>query len=224
MKPAYNLLFVFSFLVLVGFVSALPTTGAAGDVNSNGFNVSVVGAAASEPVWIFYGDYSGKENWISPPVTSDGAGTATVPVLGAPLFGGEHVVFQACDATGCGGEMTVTIPAVTVMPTATFGQLIRNITNSRFNPSVIGASLLSGYTAQTPASVVFGVMGLFFAIGIWMRTKSVRLMAILAILLSPMVMFAGQGLYLGMPVVAQSIATGLLAAGISGILLSFIRR
>lgn len=215
---------ILSLTILISIVSGVPVTGAAGDVTSNGFNVSVTGASPAGAVWIFYGDYADKENWISPPVTADGAGAATVPVIGAPLYGGEHVVFQACDSTGCGNEMTVTIPAVTVMPTATFSGLVRNITNSRFNPSVIGASILSGYTAVTPSSILFGIMGFFLMIGVWMRTKSVRLIAIVGILISPFIMYGSQGLYLGVPLVGQAIAQGLLAAGLAGVLLSFIRK
>lgn len=229
MKRDYKFIVFITLFILVvlifnpfGIVSAVPVTGAAGDINSNGFNTTLTGVTGSD-CWVFWGEFPGKENWVSPNATAV-AGTVTVQVIGAPIYGGETIVFQGCDSTGCGGEQTVTIPAVTVMPTTTYSRLLRNITNSRFNPAIIGASLLSSYTSVTPATIVFGIAFLFGVFGVWMRTKSVRLIAIIGILISPFIMYGSQGLYLGIPLVGQGIAQGLLAAGIAGVLLSFIRK
>lgn len=221
LSDAIPVIFI-TLLLLAGITSALPTTGAAADVNSNGFNTTVTGITGTD-VWIFWGDYSGKENWITPNVTAV-AGTATVQVIGAPIYGGETIVFQACDSTGCGNEQTVTISAVTPVPITTYGQLLRNITNSRFNPSVIQASLLSTYTTVAPAVIMFGIALLMFVFGIWMRTKSVRLIMIVGLLIYPFVYLSNAGLHLGLPLVAQSIAIGLFAASLAGLLISFIRK
>ena len=211
-----------ALLLLAGVATALPTTGAAADITSNGFNTTITGITG-DSVWVYWGDYSGKENWITPNVTAV-AGTATVQLIGAPVYGGETIVFQACDSTGCGNEVSVTLAAITPIPIYTFGQPIRNITNSRFNPQIIQNSLLSVYTMVAPAVIMFGVAFLFFAFGIWMRTKSVRMMMILGLLIYPFIYLANAGLHLGIPLIAQSIAVGLFAAALAGLLVSWMRK
>jgi len=210
------------FIVCTCTISAIPTTGVATGVTSNGFNSTATGVTGTE-VWGRWGDISGSENWMTPPVVVT-AGTGTVSFLGAPLFGGEIVYFKVCDSTGCGNEQTVTITAITPMPTTTYGQLLKNITNSRFNPIVISESMRSALTVAVPFTMVIGIALFFFVIGIWMRTKSVRMIAILGILIAPFVMLSGQGLYLGIPSMGILIVKGLLAAGLAGILFAFMRK
>jgi hypothetical protein len=210
------------FIVCTCTISALPTTGIATGVNSNGFNSTATGVTGTE-VWGMWGDAPGYENWMAPPVPAV-AGTGVVSFIGAPLFGQEIVYFQVCDSTGCGNEQPVTITAVTPMPTTTHGQLLKNITNSRFNPLVISESMKSALTVVAPFTIVIGIALFFYVIGIWMRTRSVRLIAILGILIAPFVMLSGQGLYLGVPSMGILIAKGLLAAGLAGILFAFMRK
>lgn len=213
---------VAAWIVIVSIVSAVPITGVATGISSNGFNVSATGVTGTE-AWVMWGDYTGMENWASVPATSV-AGTANITVLGAPIYGGEYIYYQACDETGCGNELTISITSITPMPTTTHGILMRNITKSRFDPLVITQSLWSGYTQVTPSTVVFSIALMFFMIGIWFRTKSVRLIAVVGILISPFVMFGSQGLYLGIPSIGIGIAQGLLAAGLCGIMFSFARK
>ena len=209
-------------LLLVGAASAVPTTGAATGITSNGFNTTVTGITGTE-VWVEWGDYSGYENWKSA-VTYTTNASETIQVIGAPIYGGETIYFQACDSSGCGNEETVTISTVTIMPTMTLSKMVKNITQSRWDPTVIGASMLQGYTTVTSATVLFGLAFMFLMIGVWMRTRSVRLIAVLGVIISPFIMYGSQGLYLGMPLIGQGIAQGLLAAGLAGVLLSFIRK
>lgn len=209
-------------LSIIQISSALPTTGAATDVNSNGFNVSCGGISGSE-AWVMFGDYPDRENWASATYTATG-GTAAVQVIGVPIYGGESVYYQCCDSSGCGNELTANIPAVTPMPTTTYGKLIQNITKSRFYVPVIGESMLQSYTMVMPAVVMFGTMFLFFMIGVWYRTRSVRMIMIVGILLCPFILYAWSGLYLGLPSLAPALICGLLAAGLSGVLFSFMRK
>lgn len=71
---------------------------------------------------------------------------------------------------------------------------------------------------------MFGIALLMFVFGIWMRTKSVRLIMIVGLLIYPFVYLSNAGLHLGLPLVAQSIAIGLSAASFAGLLISFIRK
>jgi hypothetical protein len=209
-------------IALVPAMSAIPTVGAASGITSNGFNATVTGVTGSE-AWIMWGDYSGMENWASVHVTALG-GSANVQVLGAPIYGGESVYYQGCDETGCGNELSTVISAVTPMPTTTHGQLLKNITNRRFDPQVISSSLLSAYTQVTPATIVFSIVFIFLMMGIWYRTKSVRLIAIVGMIISPFIMYSTVGLNLGVPMLGIQVAQALLAAAFAGILFSFMRK
>lgn len=213
---------IISWMLLVSIVNAAPTTGIATGITSNGFNSTLTGVTGTD-CWIEWGDFSGGQNWATPNATAS-AGTADVSVLGSPIYGGESVYFQGCDLTGCGNERQVTISAVTPMPTTTFGKPLTNITRSRWDIQVVMAGVVSGYTTVTPATVLFGIAFLFLMIGIWMRTKSVRLIAVLGIIISPFIMYTSNGLMLGMPSIGHAVAQGLLAAGLAGVLFSFMRK
>ncbi|MDD3019783.1 MAG: hypothetical protein PHX61_02230 [Alphaproteobacteria bacterium] len=214
----YLLALLICGLCICSYVSAVPTASAATAISSNGFNTTISGSSGN--TWISWGDYPGKENWMSVVASGDG----TIQVIGAPIYGGERIYFRPCDSTGCGAEQTVTIPTITPVPTTTFKKLLSNITDSRFAPDKISQSLLSGYTQVTPPTVLFGIAFVFIMFGIWYRTKSVRLIAVLGILISPFIMYGSNGLYLGIPSLGIGIAQGLLAAGVAGVLFSFIRK
>lgn len=209
-------------LLFCGIASATPITGAATDITSNGFNVSVTGVTGTD-CWVIWGDGAGLENWATANATAT-AGSASIQVIGAPIYGSEKVYYIACDPTGCGNEQTTTIATVTPVPQTTYGILMKNITNSRFDPKVIISSLGSGYTANAPFVVIIGIALFFYMIGQWMRTRSVRLIAIVGVLLAPFVMLGSNGLYLGIPSVGVMLAKGLLAAALAGVLFSFMRR
>lgn len=213
---------IISWVVIVMVATAAPTTGVATGITSNGFNSTLAGVSGTD-CWIEWGDFSGGENWATPNATAI-AGSADISVLGSPIYGGESVYFRGCDTTGCGNERQVTISVITPMPTTTFGKPLTNITRSRWDIRVVMFSLLSGYTTVTPTTVLFGIAFLFLMIGIWMRTKSVRLIAVLGIIISPFIMYTSSGLMLGMPSIGQAVAQGLLAAGIAGVLFSFMRK
>lgn len=209
-------------LFLISVVGAVPTTGVATGITSNGFNVTLTGVTGTD-CWIEWGDFAGGENWAAPNATAS-AGTADISVVGSPIYGGESVYYYGCDLTGCGNERQATIASITPMPTTTFGRSLTNITRSRWDMQVIMFSLLAGYTTVTPATVLFGIAFLFLMIGIWMRTRSVRLIAVLGVIISPFIMYTSSGLMLGVPSIGQALAQGLLAAGLAGVLFSFMRK
>jgi hypothetical protein len=213
---------VVGLLFLISIASAIPSATPATAISSNNFTVAINGITGTQ-AWVTWGDGPGLENWISPIADVTGASTS-IDVIGSPLYGEETVYYQPCDTTGCGNEQHLTLLTVTPVPTTTYAKLMRNITNSRFNPMVISQSLLSAYTTVTPATVLFGIAFFFIMIGIWMRTRSVRLIAILGILISPFIMYTSAGLQLGIPSVGVGVAQGLLAAGLAGVLFSWIRK
>lgn len=217
-----KLLAVIGILLLVSIASATPINGVATDVTSNGFNVTVTGVTGTD-VWIMWGDQPGYENWMTPNFTASG-GTGIVQVLGAPLMGGEHVYYQACDSTGCGNELDTILSAITPMPTGTIDQFLSNITKSRFSPGVMSQSIMSAATVVVPQVVLVGISALVFIMAIWTRTKSVRLALILGLIVLPFILHPSSGLGLAIPSVGVDIAFGFACAAIAGILVAFARK
>jgi hypothetical protein len=205
-----------------GIVSAAPTAGVATDITSNGFNTTITGVVGAD-AWIYWGDQPGFENWITPNFTATG-GTAQAQVIGAPIFGGEIVYYQACDNTGCGAEQTVTILAITPMPTQTIDQFLTNITRSRFNPAVISQSIFSAATIIVPQSVFVGLSALVFVLGLWTRTKSTRLAVVLGLLIFPLIYKSTEGFYLGLPSTGIDLSIAFLCAALAGIIVTFMRK
>jgi len=61
-------------------------------------------------------------------------------------------------------------------------------------------------------------------VGMWLRNRSTRLVSIVFVILSPLIMTANAGISWGVPLAFQGLGQGLLAAGIAGIMLSFIKK
>lgn len=85
-------------------------------------------------------------------------------------------------------------------------------------------AVLMPYTNIFGTTLFFGLFFGFIVLGFFARNKSVRLVSILFIILSPLIMTSGVGISWGMPTVMQSIGQALLAAGIAGVLLSFLKK
>jgi len=84
-------------------------------------------------------------------------------------------------------------------------------------------AVLKPYTDIFGQTLFFGLVFGFVVLGFWRRTNSVRLVSITMIILSPLIMTSGVGISWGMPTTMMAIGQSLLAAGIAGILLSFIK-
>ena len=213
-----------AFILLVGLIAiagAVPTVSTASDVTSNGFNVSLSGVTGTD-CWVMWGGIPGGENWVTPNSSASG-GAANIQIIGSPIFGGELIYYYGCDPTGCGNEQSVTIATITPNPTTTWGVPLRNITRNRFAINTIVSGLQSPYTQVAPFAIVTGFGLLMFGVGIWFRTKSVRMFAILTLLIAPFVLSGGQGLYLGVIFNGIFMVEMLFAAMLSGILFMLTR-
>ena len=80
------------------------------------------------------------------------------------------------------------------------------------------------YRNIIPNTIFFGVLFGVLVLGFWRRNRSVRLVSILFIMLGPFLFFSDAGLMLGIPGAEQGIGIVLLALGLAGIMLSFIKR
>jgi hypothetical protein len=215
---------VFSLLAICSTVAAAPVTGAVSLISSNNATIAVAGITG-DVVWVMWGQGpGGGEVWATPNQTATG-GVASVTIQGAPILGDTVYYASACDVTGCDtGYATFTTLPVTPPPVPGFGAAFSSIVASHFNLVLIGGYLFSAYTNLMPTSVMFGLLFGIITLGIWDRTKSVRTIAITMCIISPFIVTSGAGLYLGLPLVEQAIGQALLAAGLAGILLSFIKK
>jgi hypothetical protein len=215
-----------AIVLLIACASAVPTGGAAGSITSNSFNVSVTGSDGGD-TWIAWGQLSGSYPWASGYQTGDG----TINVNGAPIIGGSTIYYVACDNTGCDAtEQTLSIPAITPMPTTTFGDAFKAITSRHFAITSILPQIPAGYIASgMPMMVFWGIiwMGIFF--GFWFRTKSVRLALIIGFimaefLVTPIPSTGMNALGFSLPLAFQLVAQGLMGVAIAGLWISFMRK
>jgi hypothetical protein len=149
----------------------------------------------------------------------------TIQVYGAPLTGNTLYYAAATDSTkAITNEVSFLTLPITPIPTMNFGAGFTNITKSHFDPMVIGASLVQAYTFVIPQTVFFGVMLGMIVVGLWRRNRAIRLVSIVFIILSPFVMTASIGLEFGVPLAEQALGQALLAVGIAGIFISWLKR
>jgi len=208
-------------VVLTSIVHAVPVGGAPIGITSNNFTVAVAGTDGGD-TWIAWGTASGAYPWAS----SIRTGNGDVTVYGAPLIGGSTVYYVCCDSTGCDAhEQSLNIPAITPIPTSNFGAGYKNMSARHFAIDSIAPNILPGYFATgISASLLWGIMFFFIIFGFWFRTRSVRLVLILALLMAVFILSPTAGLMLGTPLMFQYVAQGLMAAAIAGVLIGFIRK
>ena len=203
-------------------VSAIPTTGDATLVGSNNFTVQVTGASGY--AYVIWGQSAGNNNWMSDNVSVTG-GTAVVQVFGAPLIGERTVYYRACDATGCGAEKTVSILAVTPIPVPSYGDPLRRITSAHFALPNITAEMPNALTALgTPIMIFWGIIYIAFLVGLWLRTRTVRLSLMIMFLTAPFMISPTAGLYLGIPTALAYVMLQLAGAMLAGVVYVFTKK
>jgi hypothetical protein len=210
-----------AMVLLIAGASAVPVGGAPVSITSNNFTVAVAGTDGGD-TWIAWGTASGSHPWGSAIRTGNG----DVTVYGAPLIGGTTVYYVCCDSTGCDAhEQSLNIPAITPMPTSNFGIGYRNMTNRHFAIDSIAPNILPGYLATGMApTLLWGIMFFFIIFGFWFRTRSVRMVLVLGLLMATFIVTPTAGLMMGQPLMFQYVAQGFMAAAMAGVLIGFIRK
>lgn len=218
MKHIYLILAV--MMVLVSSVSALPTTGAASLIGSN--NVTLTAAGVTTTAWFEYGMTSGALIWKSPNDTATGAYSKRI--YGSPLMGGQTFYYRACDVTGCGAELSFTMAVVTPQPQTTFGYIYQNVTESGFNPVLIGANAMAPYMwpVEPANSVVWGLIFLCIFAGLWMRGRDVTIPVILGFIVGFIALNPVYGI--GVPAPFSGIAQGIVYASLAGIIMALFKK
>ena len=226
-------IFLIAILVIVfccvPTIQAVPVTTAAQNIGSNTFNMTMTGG--TPPCWFVWGLKSGYENWKTPNITST---SCSYIQRGSPVYAGETYYFKAVDSTGMSAiEQTVTTTALTPIPTPTIGAVIQNITEIGFDPLIVSQGSLTAYIWMgAPLGVIFGFI--FFVIfgGIWIRTRSVSVVAILGLVVSTALLtvtatgipIAGVGIQLPIAPELILLAQGVMYIMIAGIVTALVKK
>lgn len=215
---------IVAVIFIIGSVMALPTTGAAGSVTSGNATIPVTGAVAGDSVTVMYSLTSGSTMWWADNVTASGAGAATVVIWGAPILAGHTYYARACDSTGCGNQISFTTSAITPVPTQRFDSGYNSATTTHWGLFTLPYYIISCYFVNIPTTIFFGFIIGAITWAFFRRTRSVRLISIIYMMLSGMFMYPSTGLMLGIPGEMQALGAVLFALGIAGIFLSFIKK
>ena len=223
------LVFALCLFLMVSSVSAIPTTGAATSIGNNNFTLNCAGAS---------GDTFAK--WGTHPVNfkvwtenvSPSGGAASINAYGSPIMPSTTYYATCCDSSGCDSTpVSFATAAYTPLPVSTLGSAIDNMTRSRFNILYIPEHILTPYAWLFPEdervmglTVIFGIMFFFVYVGLWLRTRSVATGIVIGLLTASFVLFANEGLGLGIPVEFQAIAQALLYASLAGVFLAFLKK
>lgn len=214
------------FLLAMQISCAAPTGLSVSLIGNN--NVTFSATSAESQAWFEYGMTSATLNVWTQNVTASGAYTWTE--VGSPLTSGETYYVAACDNTGCGSTQSFTILAADPVPTTTYGFIIQNASQNRFNVIMIAANTLGPYAWLFPDSakalgiaIVTGIILFAVFFGLAIRTRSVVIPIVVGLISAPYFLYNNQGLMWGIPPEFTAIAQGITYACVAGIFMVIIK-
>ena len=208
-----------AFCLIVGFVSAVPTTGAVTGLSNRQATFSATGGSGSG--WFEWGIFSGGPYyWSTPNQTVSGAFTDTQ--YGPPMMTSTTYYVRACDSTGCGGDVSFSVPSATMVNITSFGTGVITIWRSGFNVSQTLPVIIAPYQNTIGAPLTWGLLFFFIFAGLWLRPKDIFLPCVLA-------MVAGGAIWLGpnalgVPAEFADVGQGLMYAAVAGICVSWFTK
>jgi hypothetical protein len=190
-------------ILLVGISTAVPTMLPVTSVDQNQAAFSASGGSGY--CWFSWG-YGTNLYWTTPNQTCSGSFNDVQ--IGSPLLTGQSYNVEACDDSGCSSPQSFAVPKVVPINATHFGSDMTAIYRSGFNLSKIAESIVDPYrammvTPQNPNGGTGVVWGIFFFIifaGYWLRTKSIVLPSLLALLT-------------GMVIITNSLMVGVTGVG-----------
>jgi hypothetical protein len=207
-------------VMTVGFVGALPTTGACTNVTNNG--VTFTATSCSGSGWFKWGSNSSSYKWSTPNQTCSGA--ITDYWIGSPLLVNKTYFVAACDSTGCGSAVSFTTGAANVTNTTSYGTGFITLMRSGFNASTILSTLGRPYTTSVPggAPVTWGLLFFFIIAGFWLRHRDITLPCYLAMISGGAIWIGSSAL--GVPPEFAMVGQGLMYAAIAGMAVSWFSK
>jgi hypothetical protein len=213
-------------LVLVPVAIATPSGLSVSGVTNNAANFTASNTGDS---WFEYGMSATTLNVWTPNQSASGSYTWTE--YGSPLTSGRTYYVAACDSTGCTSPSSFTLSGATPLPTTTFGYMISNLTQNKGNTLMFVMNWLLPYAwlfplqASALAISIVTALALFAVFwGMAARTKGVAVPIIVCVIAAPYLLYANQGMHLGIPSDFLAIAQGIFYAGLAGIILIIMRK
>ena len=215
------LVLTIAMICLVGFASALPTTGPV-TVSANGVVFTANGGSGDG--WFKWGAiHGGNYYWSTPNQSVSGAYTDYQD--GPPLISGSTYYVVACDSTGCGDEVSFTVPGATPIPQTHYGDGVIRIMRGGFNltqslPIMVYATFTSRLGYLTYALFFF-----FIFSGWWLRQKDITIPMMVAIVFGFTIWGAG-ALATGIEMAPEimNLGIGLIIAAIAGLAFSLVSK
>jgi hypothetical protein len=221
----YSAILLILMVLIPAVAFAIPSGTTVSLVSNNNATFSASGFSGDG--WFEYGMSPDTLNVWTSNITG---GTWTE--IGSPLTSGETYYVAGCDSTGCDSSpVSFTMGTADPLPTTTFGYMITNATQNKFNTLMFMTNLPQPYAWLFPASATALALSIITALvlfaiyyGYAVRTRGIALVTVLAILTSGYLMYADQGMNLGIPVEFRAIAQGIFYASIAGLLLILLRK
>lgn len=223
MKRLYAALLILFLLSQCAY--AIPTIQAAVAVNQSSVTFRATNVA-NPPAYFKYGTVSGNYAWVTDNSSNiTGGNELFLKEMGTPLMSSTTFYYRCCDASGCSaGEQSSTLTAVTPAPTTTFGVVARNISRSHFDVAELGGNIIAPTLWTLPnAEVLFGIVLFFLFTGIWIRHREIVMPVILGLIGSSLLIYSGTN-SVGLPPEFLIIVVGIVAAGLTGVLLGIMKK
>ena len=216
----------------IGIDSArtIPANTAVSLIGNNNVTFTALQEGSTGVAWFEYGMSPATLNVWTPNETAVASYTWTE--IGSPLTSGETYWVAGCNPDGCDVvPVQFTMLDMTPLPTTTFGQLISNATQNKFNVVMMIENLPLAFGWLFPASALPLAISIVTALvlfavfwGMAARTRGVAIPVLMCVIGAPYLLYQNQGLHLGIPVEFQAIAQGIFYAALAGIVLVILRK
>lgn len=216
-----RLIILLAMLCMVSLASAAPTTSAATSIGNNNFTFQGTGSA--DPGWFQWGMAAGQ-SWAKTPNITPSGGAISYTMRGSPVYGCTSYYYRACDATGCGSEVSFMTTAVTALPVITYGAFAENITENRFDPGNVFWNAMRPYTTVTGDTVFYGLIFAMVFVGAWLRTRGTAMATQFGMLCSALFVSSAVGLQLGLPPEFVAVGQAVMYISLASAVMAFTFR
>jgi hypothetical protein len=116
-------------------------------------------------------------------------------------------------------------PIITPVPTTTYGEILKNITDTKFNIVLLPGNVMSpyGFLSMGIMSVPYFLIFMAYFLSLWISHGNLKMASIVGILFGVMFLVSTGGLGIGLPAEMAPLAYGALAASCAGYIMSMFK-
>jgi hypothetical protein len=214
-----GLAIILLLLITVNTVEAVPTTNAATMVGNNNFTMNGNGASGGVG-WFQWSMKTGLEYAHTPNVTTPG-GAYSYVMANSPIWGSTVYYYKACDATGCGGEVSLTTTAVTPIPVPNYDAYAQNMTENHLDPMNFIWNTTRPFTAISGDTIFYGLIFAMLLIGMWLKTHGTQTATMFGMMFICMFTVSAGGLAIGLPPEFLAAGQALMYISLTGMIVMF---